>query len=221
VERSASITLTPRAGEVQDVADGVAAAASALGGYVASSQVSTEGDGGSAALRLRVPSARLQALLRRLADLAPVGAQSQAANDITGATGVAAERVADARAERRALLRALGRAATEREIAALRERLRLNRSRLAAAKGSLEALRRRARLATVDVAVRGARDEGGGGAWTPRDALRDALRVLQVAAGAAVVGAAVLLPLALLLAPAAVLARAAARRRRERALAGV
>jgi Domain of unknown function (DUF4349) len=220
VERSASVTLAPPADDVQRTADAVARAATALGGYVATSQVSTGGDGGSAALQLRVPSARLAALLHRLAALAPVAEQSQAATDITGASGVAAERVADARAERRALLRALGRAATDREIATLRERLRLNRSRLAAAKGALEALRRRVRLATVDVAVRAAPDEGGG-AWTPRDALGDALRVLQVTGGVLVVAVAVLVPLALLLAPVAILARAQSRRRRERALAGV
>jgi hypothetical protein len=70
------------------------------------------------------------------------------------------------------------------------------------------------------VTVRPAADgEGGdGGAWTPRDALGDALRVLQVAAGVALVGAAALAPL-LLLAGAAILAgRAVTRRRREHAL---
>src|SRR5215218_2466318 len=114
VERSASVTLAPPADDVQRTADGVARAATALGGYVATSQVSTGGDGGSAALRLRVPAARLAALLQRLAGLAPVAEQSQAATDITGPSGAAAERVADARAERRALLRALGRAVTDR-----------------------------------------------------------------------------------------------------------
>ena len=221
VERSASVTLAPPADEIQEVADGVAAAATVAGGYVAGSQVTTGSREGSASLQLRVPSARLAVLLARLRDLAPVESLTQAADDITGATGVAAERVADARAERRALLRAQGPATTEREIATLRERLRLNRSRLAAAKGTLEALRRRARLATVDVAVHARRDGGGAGAWTPRDALGDALRVLEVAAGVALVGAAALVPLLLLALPVALLARASVRRRRERALAGV
>ena len=222
VERSASVTLAPPADEIQEVADGVAAAAAVAGGYVAGAQVTTAEGDGSAALRLRVPSGRLADLMDRLRDLAPVESLTQAADDITGATGVAAERLADARAERRALLRALGRATTEREIATLRERLRLNRSRLAASKGALDALRRRARLATVDVAVHAGRDGGGGaGAWTPRDALGDALRVLEVAAGVALVGAAALVPLLLLALPVALLARAAMRRRRERALAGV
>lgn len=221
VERSAALTLAPPADEIQDVADGVAAATTAAGGYVANSQVTTGSGQGSAALRLRVPSGHLAGLLTRLRDLAPVASLTQAADDITGATGVAAARLADSRAERRALLRALVRATTEREIATLRVRLRLSRSRLAAAEGALEALRHRARLATVDVAVHAGRDRGGAGAWTPRDALGDALRVLEVAAGVALVGAAALVPLLLLAAPAALLVRTATRRRRERALAGV
>ena len=56
------------------------------------------------------------------------------------------------------------------------------------------------------------------GAWTPGDAARDALRVLEVAAGVALVVLALAVPLALLAALAMVSARWATRRRRERAL---
>jgi hypothetical protein len=219
VERAAQLTLTPAPDDVQSVADGVTRTTQELGGYVESSQVTTSGDGGSGSLRLRVPSARLASAIERLSALAPVGSLSQGATDITGATGSAAERVADARAERTALLRALGRATADREIASLRERLRINRSRLARARGALESLRRRARLSTVDVTVRAVADGGDrGGAWTPRDALGDAVRVLQIAAGVALVGAAILVP-ALALGGAGVLAgRAMTRRRREQAL---
>jgi Domain of unknown function (DUF4349) len=182
--------------------------------------VTTSGDGGSGSLRLRIPSVRLASAIERLSALAPVGSLSQGATDITGATGSAAERVADARAERTALLRALGRATADREISSLRERLRINRSRLARARGDLESLRRRARLSTVDVSVRAAADGGsdGGGAWTPGDALGDALGVLQVAAGVAVVGAAALVPLLALGGAGLLAGRAMTRRRREQAL---
>jgi len=59
---------------------------------------------------------------------------------------------------------------------------------------------------------------GGGddGAWTPADALNDAVRVLEVFAGVAVVGVAVLAPFALLGLGAGFAARR--RRRREQAL---
>ena len=47
VERAAQLTLTPPADEVQSVADGVTRTTQELGGYVESSQVTTNGDGGS------------------------------------------------------------------------------------------------------------------------------------------------------------------------------
>jgi hypothetical protein len=92
---------------------------------------------------------------------------------------------------------------------------------MAAARGAVANAERRARYATVSVALVRDRpeDEGGaGGAWTPGDALGDALRVLEVAAGVLVVAAAVLLPLALVWVLAGLTWRALARRRRERAL---
>ena len=58
----------------------------------------------------------------------------------------------------------------------------------------------------------------GGGAWTPRDALHDAGRVLQVAGGVALIALAVLLPIGLLALLALPLARTLRRRRRETVL---
>ena len=59
---------------------------------------------------------------------------------------------------------------------------------------------------------------GDDGTWTPADALDDAVRVLEVFAGIAVVGAAVLAPFALLGLGAGFAARGMRRRRREQAL---
>jgi hypothetical protein len=56
------------------------------------------------------------------------------------------------------------------------------------------------------------------GAWTPRDAWHDAVRVLEVAAGIALIAFAVALPLVLLGAPAWIATRRLTQRRRERAL---
>jgi hypothetical protein len=57
-----------------------------------------------------------------------------------------------------------------------------------------------------------------GDGWTPADAARDALRVLEVAAGVILIGLAAGIPLALLLGAAALGARATRRHRREQAL---
>jgi hypothetical protein len=221
VERAAQLTLTAAPADVQDVADGVIRTTAALGGYVETSQISSSDEGGGASLRLRVPSARLDDAIARLSDLAHVGSLTRASTDITAPVASVTARLSDARAERSALLRALGKATTDREIASLRERLRLNRSQIAALTGELTGLRRRANLATVDVTVQGTGPKAGGGsggAWTPKDALHDALRVLEVAAGVTLVAGAVLVPLALLAALGALGARGRRRRRRDAAL---
>jgi hypothetical protein len=219
VEREVSLTLTTSPDEVQDVADDVVKTVQALGGYVQTSQVSTSDGGGEAIFTLRLPSARLDDGIERLSALAHVGALTQSGRDITSSFVSATDRLSDARATRRALLRALGRADSATEVSALRARLRAIASEIARYKGDLAALRRRADLATVALTVEGTgRSETGGGIWTPGDALGDAVRVLEVSAGVLLVGAAVLAPLALLVLVGAVAGRAVRRRRREDAL---
>jgi hypothetical protein len=60
-----------------------------------------------------------------------------------------------------------------------------------------------------------------GSSWSPGDAWRDAGRILEVAAGVALIALAVLLPLSLVALAAWVAARQVTRRRRERALDAV
>jgi hypothetical protein len=222
VQRAAELTLAPKPDDVQDTADGVVRETQAAGGYVQQSDISTRDGAGQATFTLRIPSAKLDATLGRLSKLAHVGALNQTANDITAQTVSAADQLSDARDQRRALLKALGRATTDRQIASLKARLRDNRSEIAARKGALDAQRRRADLATVAVSVEGtgqasAKDDGGG-AWTPRDALHDAGRVLEVVAGVALIALAVLLPLAILAVLGLLGARTLRRHRRETAL---
>ena len=76
----------------------------------ADSQVSTSQSGGSASFTLRIPSRRLEDALKRLSALASVASLSQSSDDITAAFVSARDRLDDARAERKALLRALARA---------------------------------------------------------------------------------------------------------------
>jgi hypothetical protein len=222
VQRAAELTLTPAPDGVQDTADGVVRETQAAGGYVQQSQVATQDGGGGATFTLRIPSARLDDALARLSKLAHVGALRQSTTDITAATVSAADRLGDARAERQALLNALGRATTDRQIASLKARLRDNRSEIAARKGALDAQRRRADLATVGVTITatasGAAGHDGGGGWTPRDALHDAGRVLEVAGGITLIALAVLLPVGALAVLALLGTRAVRRHRRETAL---
>jgi hypothetical protein len=222
VQRAADLTLTTQPDDVQKTTDGVVRETQAAGGYVQRSDIATRDGGGEATFTLRIPSARLDDTLARLSKLAHVGALSQSASDITSAVVSAADQLSDARAERAALLRALGKATTDRQIASLKARLADNRSEIAQRRGALDAQRRRADLATVSVTVQGTGEatKTDDGAWTPRDALHDAGRVLEIAGGVALIALAVLAPLAILGGLASLAGRTLRRRRREGALDG-
>ena len=219
VERNTSLALSTARADVQDVADNVVATTQRFGGIVDSSQTSTSDAEASATFALRIPTARLDEAVAALSKLAHVSSLQQGSTDITGSFVSVEARLRDARAERRALLKALAKATTTTAIDAIKLRLRDNRSQIEQLKGELNALRRRANLARVDVTVAGnGHATTGGGTWTPKDAAHDALRVLEVAAGVVLVGLAAGVPLALILAAAALGARATRRRRREATL---
>jgi hypothetical protein len=221
VETSASLTLVSRPDRISGVADGVVRVTDALGGFVVSSTVSSTDGGGGGTFELRVPSARLQRALAELSRLAHVQERAQATQDITAESVSATDRLQEARAERRSLLRRLARATTDAETASLRGRLRDVSARIAAAKASLARVNNRASFSTVTVTLASdsnAAAAGDDGRWTPADAARDAVRVLEAVLGGALIGLAVLLPLAILAALGMVTTRAAGRRRRERAL---
>jgi hypothetical protein len=223
VERAVDLALRVGAGQLEEASDGVVRTTQRLGGYVADSQVSARGNGGSASFTVRVPASRLDTAIAQLAKLGHVARLDQSSHDITSAFVSVEDRLSDARAERRALLRALAKATTSQQIASLRARIRINRSEIAQYKGQLDALRRRANLATIDVAIsaRGKASAGVPGdddTWSPGDAAKDALRVLEVAAGVLLIAFAVTIPLALLTGLAFVGGRGLRRRRREHAL---
>lgn len=220
VERSASLNLVAQPEQIERVAAGVVRITDSVGGFVVTSSVST-GDGGT--FELRVPSRRLQQALAELSKLAHVAERNQATTDITAQHVSARERLQDARAERRSLLRRLAAATTDDEAASLRARLRTVSAQIARAKAALASVRNRAAFSTVAVTLTADPEPGGAdeGAWTPGDALDDAVRVLEVVAGVALVSLAVLLPLSLLVLVGWGAAQWAARRRRERALDAV
>jgi hypothetical protein len=220
VERSTRLELT--ATDVQAASDGVVRATQATGGFVQSSQVST-GDGRStASFVLRVPTSRLDDALARLSRLGHVKSLQQSADDITNVYNGASTRLAEARAERRGLLRALARATTAAQISSLRARIADNRRALQRDQREFDAVRNRANYATIGLELTGvARKHAavpGGGSWTPGDAAHDAVRVLEVSAGVALIALAVLVPLTLVGAAGGFAAVAVRRRRREAAL---
>ncbi|MFP5361693.1 MAG: DUF4349 domain-containing protein [Thermoleophilia bacterium] len=222
VQRSATIALETPAGEFERTTAAVNATVARFGGVVASAQTAqSEAAGGEATYDLRIPTSRLDRALAALARLGHVTERSQGLQDITSSFTSARERLTDARAERRGLLRALERATTQAQVDGLRARLRSVGGQINALKARLESLRSRADLARVDLTVRATGDStqtGGGGSWTPGDAAGDALRVLEVVAGVLLIALAVLVPAGLLAAVVAAGIRLGRRRRREAAL---
>jgi hypothetical protein len=214
-QRSAELTLAAPRRELDRVAGRVADVAANLGGFVASSSVSSESGGD---LRLRVPTGRLDTAIERLSRLGRVRDLSRSSLDITATVVSARERLTDARTERVSLLRQLASAATVNETESIRARLRIVSREIAAAENGLRRARNRANFANVAVAVVPAGVQTDEGAWTPGDAFDDALGVLEVAAGVAVMTVALALPLVALWLLAWLAWRSVTRRRRERSL---
>jgi hypothetical protein len=224
VARQVDLDLTTTPGDFRDAADGVFDVVRAHRGYVVTSQVSggdpalTESERGRATFALRIPAPALSAAIGDLSELGHVVSRSDGSVDVTKRFVSARDRVDGLSAARDRLLRELGDAPTAAERQSIRARLRIVERRLAAARRDLAGVRQRVDLVPVSVTINADDAGSSGGAWSIGDALRDAGRVLVVIAGAAVVGAAALLPLALLVALVVVGRRAWTRRQRGRAL---
>jgi hypothetical protein len=215
---AASITLDSSPQNLQATSDQVAQLTVHYGGYVQSSNVQVQQQGASeAALALRLPSTRLAAALAAIARLAPVRAENQSLQDITGAYNAAHRQLSDAEAERRALLRALTTASTEAQIDSLHARLAASRAAIARAQSSVNSISARASTSEVEVSIIGDTHAGSEG-LTLHKGLHDAGQILLVVVVAILILAAVLVPLALLVAVVASARRTWRRYQRERAL---
>ena len=213
----ASVTLGAGGEGVQQVADRVGRATVTAGGFVQSARVQTQrGSAGEAVLTLVLPSAKLQGTLARLERIASVRAESQSLQDISGEFHAAAGRLAAARAERSALLRALAGASTAGAIESLHARLAEAAHRISAAERQQASITHQASQAEVEVTVLGEAHHGGGS--TLGRGVSDAGKVLTVSLAVLVVAAAVLVPLSLLIAAVVFGGRVWRRQRRERVL---
>jgi hypothetical protein len=217
-DRSASLTLRTDTDRVREVSDQAIEITESAGGVVVSSTLDEGMERSSASLQLSIPSRELDTTLDRLTDLATVQSLNEAALDITKPFVSAEDRLDDARAERRELLRALGNAETDAEAEALRKQLRDARRKISKAEARFERIARRARLSEVGVTVEGIPGGDDDGTWSLGDAADDALSALKTVAGVLLVSAAILAPLAILLALIAYAAIRVRRHRREAAL---
>jgi hypothetical protein len=146
-----------------------------------------------------------------------VRAENQSLQDITNTYNAASQRLTDATAEQRALLRALSRATIEGQIDSLRARLAQAGGAIARARSALQAVSQQASTAEVEVTVLGDKSAGSEGLTLHRG-LHDAGRVLTVTLIVLLIAIAVLVPLALLIAALTSARRAWRSYRRERIL---
>jgi Domain of unknown function (DUF4349) len=216
-QRAASLTLAPKPDAVQSVAGEVAQLAARDGGFVQTSQVRVDGRSGEANLTLSLPSARLAGALASLGRLAPMRSENQSLQDITDEFAADRTKLADAVAERQALLRALAKASTQGAIESLHARLALAAAAITRARNAFAAVSKRGSNSAVEVTVIGD-THASSGQSTLSKALDDALDVLRGALAVLIVALAVLVPLAILLALLAAGLRMTRRRLRERAL---
>jgi hypothetical protein len=223
VERSASLALGARPRDIDTVSARIQEVTRQQGGFVISSTVSSSSGGD---FQLRIPTRNLDAAMAALSRLGNVRERAQSAQDITAQAVSARSRLKDARTERKSLLRQLGDAVTLTETESIRRRLDIVSREIEAARADVRRVNNRAAFSTVSVTLIADRSAGAPGSdedddWTPGDAANDAVRVLEVAAGVALIVLAAALPLALLGGLAAFAARWTRRRRREHALDAV
>jgi|SRR5215207_2690794 len=224
VERSASLTLAARPRDIDTVSAQIQDVTRQQRGFILASTVNSSSNGGGGTFELRIPTRNLDAAMAALSRLGKVRERAQRSQDITAETVAARNRLKDARTERKSLLRQLGDAVTLTETQSIRARLRIVSLEIERARADVRRVNNRAAFSTVSVTLvadSSAAAPGDDDNWTPGDAANDALRVLEVIAGVALIALAIVLPIALLAAPGWLAARWSRRRRREQALDAV
>jgi hypothetical protein len=218
---STELELSTTPDKVQGISDRALRIVDSLGGYVESSSVTSINRSAHASLMLKIPSAKLDTAIAQLSRLAHVKSRSQQARDVTDQRAALEAAVRDARADREGLRVRLAKAATDAERSRLRAQLDRAARRVTRAERRVAALARDVSYATVSLEIDGqpkAQPVAPTGRWTPGDAVKDALRVLEVSAGVAVIVLAALIGPALLVLLALLANRAIVHRRREQAL---
>jgi Domain of unknown function (DUF4349) len=222
VERSAQMVLGTDPSEVADDAARVFKTVNAYDGIVLSSSVSSGGAGAAGArFELLIPSGRLGDALAAFSGIAEVRSRHDASDDITAPTVGLGEELQDSRAKIAGLLVQLAGADTASERAEVEAELHAERRHAASLRSQVTKLDRRANLSRVSLRIESGAVSvpgGSGGDWGVGDALGGAGHILGIAAGVAVVGIAILVPLALIALLCWLASRVWLRRGRERAL---
>ncbi|HWE14246.1 MAG TPA: DUF4349 domain-containing protein [Solirubrobacteraceae bacterium] len=203
IVQSAQLQLSTSPGRIDYVAQEVFDVVAAQRGIVESSNVTATGTpDGNAVFQLSVPSANLAQTLNALSSLhgANVVSRTDTTADITGQVGGAGQRLAEVRALRRSLLKQLAAATTPSQVDSIKLKLRDVDASISSDLSTLRGLQRQVAYSRIALTIQAAAvpPPSHGSSFTLGRAVHDAGRVLVVAAGAALIALAVLVPVALL-----------------------
>jgi hypothetical protein len=226
VVQSAQLTLSVSPSRMDDVSQAVFNVVGQEKGYVNTSNVTSGGGDSGAFFQLSVPSSNLSATLAALSQLkgAHVVSRTDNTNDITAQVGGAGERLAEARALRRSLLKQLANATTSQQVASIQARLHDANASIASDLSTLRGLQRQVAYSDITVRIQSSTApppvtlHHHSSGFTIGKAAHDAGRVLVVVAGVALIVLAVMVPVGLVAALVAWVAFAVRRRRRDQAL---
>jgi hypothetical protein len=223
IVQSAQLQLSTSPARIDDVAQQVFGVVASENGIVENSNVTATGNpSGNADFQLSVPSANLAQTLNALSALhgANVVSRSDATTDITGQVGGAGQRLAEARALRRSLLKQLAAATTTTQVDSIRIQLRDADASIASDLATLRKLQHQVAYSQVAVTIQasGAAGASNGSSFTLGRAVHDAGRVLVIVAGGALIALAVLVPVGLVAVLLAWVGLAIRRHRREQVL---
>jgi hypothetical protein len=225
VVQSAQLVLGVAPKRIDDVSQQVFNVVGQEKGYVNGSNVTSGGGDGGASFQLSVPSANLAATLTSLSQLrgAHVMSRTDNTNDITGQVGGAGQKLAEARALRRSLLKQLANATTTEQVDSIQARLHDANASIASDLSTLRGLQRQVAYSTINVRIQSAAapppvSQHHSSGFTIGTAAHDAGRVLVVVAGVALIVLAAMVPVALVGALLAWVIFAVRRRRRDQAL---
>jgi hypothetical protein len=225
--QSAQLALTTPASRIDDVAQEVFVVVGQVRGIVNSSTVTaTGGPGGYAQFQLSIPSRSLPQAMAALSALryARVASRTDTTQDVNNQYQADVRQLADARARRASLLQQLANATTQGEIDSLTVKLHDTEAEISSDQATLQSLNNQIAYSQVTLTINGGVEpvplpaRSGGGGFSLHQAVHDAGRVLTVAAGIALIGAAALVPVGLLGTLGWWVAAAIRRRRREQAL---
>ena len=225
VVQSAQLILGVAPKQIDDVSQQVFNVVGQEKGYVNGSNVTSGGPDSNAFFQLSVPSANLAATLAALSELrgAHVVSRSDNTNDITAAVGGAGQRLAEARALRRSLLKQLANATTTEEVTSIQARLHDANASIASDLSKLRGLQRQVAYSNITLRIQSNTapppvTHHNSSGFTLGKAAHDAGRVLVVVAGVGLIVLAVLIPIGLVAALLAWVGFAIRRRRRDQAL---